>query len=86
MDASPIMEIINNFAFPVAIVVVLMLFIAKILKSYKDSVDSQKEDVKELNKQYHEDYKMITDALNNNTSAINMMNKLIERIIDRGEN
>lgn len=84
MEAG-LMEILNNFAFPVAIVVILMLFVAKLLKSYREDTNAQKEEMKELSKQYHNDYCQFVEALNNNTTAINSMNKLIEKIYDRKE-
>ena len=80
---TTITDLLNNFAFPVAIVVILMLFMAKVLKSYKESVEGQKNDIKELNQQYHDDYKMITEAINNNTNAITTMNKLVEHIVEK---
>ena len=82
---SMIMDIMGNFAFPVAVVIALMLAIAKVLKSYREDVQNQKDDVKELNRQYHDDYRMIADALNNNTNAINNMNRLIEHLLEKGE-
>lgn len=77
---DPITQIFGNFAFPTAIVVVLSLALFKILKSYKETVDKQKDDIKELNRQYHDDYAKFTEALNNNTNALGMLNKLVELI------
>ena len=86
MDSVTIItDLIGNFAFPIAIVVILMLFIAKVLKSYKDSTDSQRDEVKELNNRYHEDYAKVTEALNNNTNAINCISKLIEHIVSHDD-
>ena len=81
MEYANLVDLLGNFAFPIAIVIILLLFMAKILKSYKDSVEAQKNDIKELNKQYHDDYAKITEALNNNTKALETMNKLVEFMV-----
>ena len=76
-----ITEIFNNYAFPTAIVIILMIFIFLVLKSYKQTVDSQRDDVKEMNKQYHEDITKFSEVLSNNTNALNNMNQLVEVFI-----
>ena len=81
MEITTLTDLLSNFAFPVAVVIILILAFAKVLKSYKESVDSQKEDVKELNKMYHEDSIKVNEALNNNTNAINNMTKLIDTLV-----
>lgn len=75
-------DLIGNFGFPIAVVAVLMVFVTKLLKSYKDTFDSQKADIKELNDRYHADYIIMSEAINNNTNAINMLSKLVEHVTE----
>ena len=79
-------DLIGNFGFPIAVVAVLMVFITKLLKNYKDTFDSQKADIKELNDKYHEDYIIMSEAINNNTNAINMLSKLVEHVTEAKKN
>lgn len=84
-SVTTVTEIFTNYAFPTAVVIILMIFIFLVLRSYKQSVDAQKDDIKELNKQYHDDYAKISDALNNNTNALNSLSKMVDFFIRRFE-
>lgn len=81
MDITTVTDLFSNYAFPTAVVIILMIFIFLVLRSYKQSADSQKDDIKELNRQYHEDYAKITEALNNNTNALNSLNELVKYVV-----
>lgn len=76
-----ITEIFNTFALPVAVCVVLFIFLWKVLSSYKEDLAQCKLDIKELNDKYHEDYAGFIDALNNNT---NVIERLCEKLNEKG--
>lgn len=86
MEITTVTEMFQNFAFPVAVVIVLMAFIFLVLRSYKQSVDAQKDDIKELNNKYHEDYKMIMEVLNNNTNAMNSLKEVVSYFVRKYDN
>ncbi len=87
-------KIVEQFAFPIAIAILLLFGLYKIISSYKKTmdgqiedykarIDKQNEDVEHLVQQYHDDFMKVTDALNNNTNAVNTMTKLIEMFIKK---
>ena len=83
MEVTNIADLFNNYAFPTAVVIILMVFIFIVLKSYKQSVEAQKDDIKALNDKYHEDYAKIIDVLNNNTNAMNSLKEVVSYFIHK---
>lgn len=86
MEYTQLGDVFNNYAFPTAVVIILMIFIFIVVKSYKKTVDDQKEDLKALNDKYHEDYAKVIDVLNNNTNALNSLRDMVNFFIRRYEN
>lgn len=96
MEIDVITNLIEKFAFPVAIAILLLFGLFKIISSYKATmdkqldeyksrIDKQTDDVEKIVDKYHEDYMKVTDALNNNTNALNMLSKLVETFIHKKE-
>ena len=83
MEFTNIADLFNNYAFTTAVVIILMVFIFIVLKSYKQSVEAQKDDIKALNDKYHEDYAKIIDVLNNNTNAMNSLKEVVSYFIHK---
>ena len=87
-------KVVEQFAFPIAIAILLLFGLFKIISSYKKTmddqiedyktrIDKQNDDVERIVQQYHEDYMKVTDAINNNTNALNTMTKLVEMFIKK---
>lgn len=83
MEISTVTDLFTNYAFPTAVVIILMIFIFIVLRSYKQTVDAQKDDIKALNDKYHEDYAKVIEVLNNNTNAMNSLKSVVEYFIHK---
>ncbi len=97
MEIDVITKLITDTGVPIAIMIVLFLFIFKIISSYKTNVDKQLEeyktrcekqtdDVEKLVEKYHNDYSKITEALNNNTNALNLLSELVKNVVRQDRN
>ena len=82
MEPTTITELFNKYAFPTAIVIVLIILLIFVLKAYDKTIKEDKEEVKDMNRQYHEDICKFSEVLNNNTNALNNMNKLVEYFVN----
>lgn len=83
MEITTVTDLFSNYAFPTAVVIILMIFIFIVLRSYKQTVDSQKDDIKSLNDKYHEDYAKVIEVLNNNTNAMNSLKEVVQYFIHK---
>lgn len=72
-----ILTLLSNYAFPIVCCVAMGFYV-------KYSTDAYREDVKELNREHKEEIAKVTDALNNNTLALQRLcDKMdAERITD----
>ena len=85
MDVTTVTDLFSNYAFPTAVVIILMVFIFIVLRSYKQTVDAQKDDIKALNDKYHEDYAKVIEVLNNNTNAMNSLKDMVTYFVRKNE-
>ena len=67
-----ILTLISNYAFPIVCCVAMAFYI-------KNSTDQYREDVKELQKEHKEEIAKVTEALNNNTMALQKLCDRMER-------
>lgn len=86
MEITTITDVINQFALPTALCIIFLMIILKIIKSYKDTMDEQKNDIKEMNNRYHEDIMKFSEVLKDNTDALNNMNKMVELFCRKYDN
>lgn len=66
MDANSIITIISSLGFPIFCCLALGYYV-------KVQTDQYRKDVKDIQREHKEEIAKVTDALNNNTSALNML-------------
>ncbi len=66
MEFNDIISLIGNFGFPIFCCVMLAYYV-------KVQTDQYRKDVKDIQREHKEEIAKVTDALNNNTSALNML-------------
>ena len=70
MDYNVIMQMITTVGFPIVMCGAMSWYV-------KDTNDKHREEVRQLNEQHQEEMKQVTEALNNNTLALQ---KLCDKI------
>lgn len=76
MDANQIIQIVSTVGFPVLACIALGFYV-------KTQTDSYRSDVRELQHEHKEEISKVTEALNNNTLALQ---KLVDKIDRMKEN
>ena len=74
MDASSIVTVVSQVGFPIAMCLVMAWYV-------KDTSDKHREEVRQLNEQHNDEMQKVTEALNNNTLALQKLcDKLGEEV------
>lgn len=76
MELNAIGTLITSVGFPIVACIFMAWYVNSQTKAYRD-------DVKELQKEYKEDIKSVTEALNNNTLAIQRLVDKLDVDIDK---
>lgn len=76
MTVNEIISIISSVGFPIVACVGLGIYVKKQTELYR-------EDVKDIQREHKEEISKVTEALNNNTLALQ---KLVDRLDDRVDN
>lgn len=74
-------EIFSSYAFPTAIAIALLGLLVLILKAYNTTIKEDRAELKEMNRQYHDDICKFSEVLSENTNALNNMNRLVEYFV-----
>lgn len=72
MDANTLVTLINSFGFPIVACIGMAWFFAKFNENYRN-------DIKEMNSKHKEEMDKMTEAINNNTLAIQKLVDNMER-------
>lgn len=70
-------EIFNNFAFPAATVIALMIYIVKAHTDHREDMQKKDDMIAKLNEQHDAETNKFTDALNRNTVVLERLCVLI---------
>lgn len=77
MDGNTVISLIQGVGFPIAACIAMAWYVKYI-------TDKNREDINKLHDQHREEMKQVTEALNNNTLALQQLTDNLEGIIENG--
>ena len=83
METSWLIELFNNFALPIVMVIVFIVGIVALFKYYTQRDEKHDAEVKEMTEKYYESYGKVTESNVRVTEALNNNTRVIEKLLDK---
>lgn len=83
MTPEWIVDLFNNFAVPIVMLIVFIVGIVLLFKHYSEKDEKHDAEMKELTEKYYESYTKVNESNIRVTEALNNNTKVIEKLMDK---